>query len=52
MSLTTIVVIVVVLLLLGGGGYGYRSGAYGGNVFGGGVGLIALIVVLILLFGR
>lgn len=52
MSSTTIVIIVVLLVLLGGGGWGYRTGAYSGNVLSGGIGLVALIVVLILLFGR
>ena len=44
-----LVILLIVLLLCGGlGGYGYRSGVYGGNAFGGGLGVIALVVVVLL----
>lgn len=50
MSLTLIIVIVAVVLLAGGG-YGWRSGYYGGNAFGGLAGLVVLLAVLYFVFG-
>ena len=40
-----IIVIAVVLLLFGGVGYGYRDNW--GNYYGGGVGLIGLILIIV-----
>jgi hypothetical protein len=48
-----IVILFLVLVLFGGlGGYGWNQGYYGGAHFGGGMGLLLLIVVLVLVFGR
>ena len=46
--------ILLLVLLLGGGlgGYGYRAGLYGGNVFGGGLGLVVVVLVVLLVMGR
>jgi hypothetical protein len=40
-----IIVIAVILLLFGGVGYGYR-GSWG-NYYGGGIGLIGLILIIV-----
>ena len=46
-----ILLILVLLFLFSGGGYdGYRSGYYGGRGFGGGIGLIIVVVALFWLF--
>ena len=46
--MSLILIIVLLLLLFGGGGfYGYRSGHYGGRGFGGILGLLVLLLVLI-----
>ena len=46
-------IFLLVLLLCGGlGGYEYRSRLYGGNIFGGGLGVIVLVVVVLLVMGR
>lgn len=50
--MTTLLVIICIVLLLGGGGYGWRAGYYGPGVFGGGIGLIVLILVVLALLGR
>ncbi|MBC7801578.1 MAG: DUF3309 domain-containing protein [Gemmatimonadaceae bacterium] len=50
--MTLVVVIVVLAILIGGGGYGWRSGYYGGNVFGGGVGLVAVVLIALLFLGK
>ena len=49
-----LLVIILLVLLLGGGlgGYGYRAGLYGGNVFGGGLGLVVVVLVVLLVMGR
>ena len=48
-----LVIILLVVLLCGGlGGYGYRSGLYSGNVYGGGLGVVLVIVVVLLVMGR
>jgi hypothetical protein len=50
MNLFTILLIVLIVILLGGGQF-YGGGAYRGYSFGG-VGLLVLILVLFILFGR
>jgi uncharacterized membrane protein len=40
-----IIVIAVILLLFGGVGYGYRDSW--GNYYGGGIGLIGLILIIV-----
>lgn len=47
----SLVVIIVLVVLLAGGGYGWRSGYYGGNAFGGLAGLVVLLAVLYFVFG-
>ena len=44
-------IILVVMILLGGGGYGYRSG-WGGPQFGGLLGLVLIIVLILFLTGN
>lgn len=47
-----LVILLIVLLLCGGlGGYGYRSGMYSANVFGGGFGGIVFIILILFLLG-
>lgn len=46
------ILVIVLLVLLLSGGYGLHAGYYGVPAFGGGVGLIVLVLVLVLLFGR
>ena len=48
-----LVILLILLLVFGGlGGYGYRSGLYNGTVYGSGLGLVVLIVVVLLVLGR
>jgi Protein of unknown function (DUF3309) len=47
----TILIIVVLVLLLGGGGGYYAHGRYGGAGLGGVLGAVALILVVLWLFG-
>lgn len=43
--LTILIILAVLLLLFGGFGYGYRSSW--GNYYGGGVGLLGLILIIV-----
>lgn len=46
-----ILVLVVLFLVFGGGYYGMHSGMYSSRGFGGGIGLILLVLVLFWIFG-
>jgi hypothetical protein len=48
---STLLIILLVLILLGGGGYGYRSG-WGGPQFGGLLGLVLIILLILFLTGN
>ncbi|HLZ67284.1 MAG TPA: DUF3309 family protein [Aliidongia sp.] len=47
----TILIIVLLILLLGGGGGYYGYSRYGGRGFGGALGLVLIILVVLWLFG-
>lgn len=50
--MSLLLIVLIVILLLGGGGYGWRAGYYGPGVFGGGIGLIVFILIILLVLGR
>ena len=50
-----LLLIILLILVFGGGGFGYygqRQGWYGGTGFGGIIGLVLVVAVLLWLFGR
>lgn len=51
MSPLMLVLLIVVILLLLGGGWSYRTGYYGPGQFGGVVGAVLLVVLILWLVG-
>lgn len=47
-----LLVLIVVLLFVVFGGYGWHSGHWNGTYFGGGLGLILIVVIILALTGR
>lgn len=52
MSIGTILLIILIIVLLGGTGYGYHAQYFTGPYWGGGLGLILVVVVILLVMGR
>jgi len=56
MNPLVLIVVVVLIVVLLGGGYGYRAGWYVGQpYYGGGIGILGLVLIVVLLllvFGR
>ena len=56
MSPLVLIVIVILVVVLLGGGYGYRAGWHTGvPYYGGGIGILGLVLIVVLLllvFGR
>lgn len=52
MSIGTLLLIILIVVLLGGTGYGYQGGYFTGPYWGGGLGIILIVLVVLLLAGH